>query len=106
MFEFLYQVTIDLTQQPGSPELAGRLGGTPASAIGILLTGVMALAAVAVLIILGWGAIDYIVSGGEKGKIEAARQKMTNAIIGIIILASIVAIFNLLVRIFNVDLHF
>jgi hypothetical protein len=32
------------------------------------------------------GAIDYISAGGEKGKTEAARNKITTAVIGFIIL--------------------
>jgi hypothetical protein len=45
------------------------------------------------------GAISWITSGGDKGKIEDARNKITAAVIGILILASAWALFNLVVGI-------
>lgn len=35
-----------------------------------------------------WGAIDWIAAGGESGKLEKARQKMTQSALGMIILVS------------------
>jgi len=35
-----------------------------------------------------WGAIEWILSEGDKSKLEKARQKMMNAAIGMIILVS------------------
>jgi hypothetical protein len=46
------------------------------------------LGALMVLIYFAWGSMDWIASGGEKGKVEAARMKMTNAAVGMIILVS------------------
>ncbi len=46
------------------------------------------IGALMVLIYFIWGSIEWISSGGEKGKVEAARMKMTNAAVGIIILVS------------------
>lgn len=37
---------------------------------------------------LAWGAIDWITSGGDKGKAESARNKITAALLGLTILAS------------------
>ncbi len=41
-----------------------------------------------VLFYLIWGGIDWMTSGGDKGKTESARNKITAAIIGLIILVS------------------
>jgi hypothetical protein len=49
---------------------------------------------------LVFGAISWITSGGEKSKVEAARGKITAAVIGLLILASCWAVFSLLMRIF------
>ncbi len=32
-----------------------------------------------------WGAVDWIVSGGDSGKVASARNKMTQAVIGMIL---------------------
>ena len=58
----------------------------------------MALAALLVLGQLIWGAFDWIKSGGDKGKIEEARNKMTAAIIGLVIVASSYAILTIMVN--------
>jgi NADH:ubiquinone oxidoreductase subunit 6 (subunit J) len=60
-----------------------------------VLTIVMVLAALLVLFYLVWGGIDWITSGGDKGKTESARNKITAAVIGLIIVAASYAIFQL-----------
>lgn len=74
---------------------ATNLGGV----INSLLTIVMALAALAVFIYLIWGAFEWITSGGDKGKTESARNKITAAVIGLIVLAASYAILMLLLQI-------
>ncbi len=46
------------------------------------------IGALMVLVYFIWGSIDWIAAGGDKGKAESARMKMTNAAVGIIILVS------------------
>lgn len=41
----------------------------------------------AVLVFMIWGAFDWITSGGDKEKITNARRKITNALIGLALLA-------------------
>ncbi|MDQ3098324.1 MAG: hypothetical protein M3Q44_01105 [bacterium] len=69
--------------------------------ISAALTGVMGLvfffALILVLIYLVWGGIQWITSGGDKAGTEAARGKITGAIVGIIIVAVAFAIYRLLV---------
>ena len=48
----------------------------------------MTIGAIIVIVQFIWGAVDWISSGGDKGKIESARNKITQAIIGLIILVS------------------
>jgi hypothetical protein len=53
---------------------------------------VFIIAAVSVLVMLVWGALQWIFSGGEKDAVAAARNRILNALIGLAILAVAVAI--------------
>lgn len=72
--------------------------------IGWVLTVVMVIAILLVLLYLVLGGIEWITSGGEKGKTESARNKITAAVIGIIILASAYALASFVAYIMNFDL--
>lgn len=51
------------------------------------------------------GAISWIGSGGDKGAMEQSKSKITNALIGIIIMFAIFAIVGLISAFFgNIDL--
>jgi hypothetical protein len=50
----------------------------------ILMVG-MSIAAVLTLLFIVWGAIDTILSGGDKQKYESARNKITYALVGLAI---------------------
>ena len=53
---------------------------------------VITIGVIAVLLYLIWGGIEWITSGGDKGKTESARNKITSAVIGLVILVSAWAI--------------
>jgi uncharacterized membrane protein len=53
------------------------------------------IAIILVFFYLIWGGIQWITSGGEKGKTEEARNKITAAVIGLIVLAAAFAILTL-----------
>ncbi len=88
--------------------MPGFKSGTAANNFGNLVAGimnvVMALSLLLVLLYLVWGAIEWITAGGEKGKIETARNKITNAMIGIIILSGILAIFKFVQYLLGVEI--
>lgn len=50
---------------------------------------------ISTIIYFVWGAVDWILSGGDKEKISSARKKMTNAIIGLVLLSLSYVIINL-----------
>jgi len=50
------------------------------------------------------GAITWIVSGGDKTKLESAKSRITNAVVGFVILLLAFAIVNLLEGFFNIDI--
>jgi hypothetical protein len=51
------------------------------------------------------GAIQYISSGGDKGGAEAAKQKLTNSIIGVTILLGFFAILSVVECFFGIGLR-
>lgn len=54
------------------------------------------VAGIFLLIYLLWGAFDWITSGGEKEKISKAQSKMTNAVVGMILVIVALTLFNLI----------
>ncbi len=60
--------------------------------LGKLLTITMVMATLLLFLYLLWGGLEYIASHNEKSKVEAARNKITGAIIGMLVLAASVAL--------------
>jgi len=63
--------------------------------INALLSVVMLIGALLVFVQLILAGLYWITSGGDKGKTDAARQRLMAAIVGLIILASSFAILNI-----------
>lgn len=63
-----------------------------------VLTIVMVVSALLVFLYLILGAFKWITSGGDKGKTESARNQITAAVIGLIIVAASYAVLNLSLR--------
>lgn len=70
------------------------------SDLGVLVTkgleALMLIAAIATLVYLFWGGLEWIISGGDKAGTERARSKITDAVIGLFVVFSAWAIFQLL----------
>lgn len=64
---------------------------------------VIAIGAIFVLVYFVWGAVEWIASGGDKGKIESARNRITQAVVGLIILVGSYAIIGFIGQIFFGD---
>lgn len=58
---------------------------------GITLAFILAI--IVVLVMFVWGAVQWIFSGGDKEALVAARGRIINALIGLVILAVAFAIF-------------
>ena len=50
------------------------------------------------------GAVSYILSGGDKARVEAARGRITSALVGIVLLLGSFAIVKLVETFFGVDI--
>jgi hypothetical protein len=64
---------------------------------------VISLGGLIVIIMFLWGAIDWILAGGDSGKVQKARDKMTQAAIGLIVLSATTAIFMLLQKFIGIE---
>lgn len=69
-----------------------------------IITFALIVGAIFFVFMLITGAIQWISSGGDKGGLEAAKSKITNALIGIVILFSFFAIGSLIGNFFGVDI--
>lgn len=76
------------------------LGAFISSVFGVGIT----LAAMATLFYLLWGGFDWLTSGGDKTAVENARNKITQAIIGLLIVVIIWALFGLVQRFLGVSI--
>lgn len=50
------------------------------------------------------GAITWMTSSGDKAKLESARSRLTNAIVGFVILLLVFAIAQLIEKFFGIDI--
>lgn len=78
------------------PSGFGKFSSNPQASIGDLLSVALQLffilAGVTALVFLLRGSFDWITSGGEKEKIQAAQQRIQNAIAGLLVLFIILGI--------------
>ena len=51
-----------------------------------------------------WGAISWILSGGDKAGLESAKGRITNAIVGFVLLIGTFAIVKLIETFFGIDI--
>ena len=92
-----------------NPALKTNLGtGSGGSALGIIMGNLynvlVMVGALALLLYLAWGGINWITPGGSTEKVEAARDKITNAVIGMVALVAVIAVSNVLSKLFGFDL--
>lgn len=67
-------------------------------------SGIILVAGVATFLYMIYGGVEWITSGGEKGKLEEAKQKITQAIVGLTIVASAWAVFKLIDYFFGIGI--
>lgn len=93
------KTTIDFASNAKSAKLVGA-GKAAERGFGdllsSLLSGAMVLAALVAFMFLLWGAFEWITSEGDKSKLESARNRITQALVGLIVLAATTALFILL----------
>lgn len=79
--------------QPTNPGTGRKIGyGTINEFIGNAIQLIFIIGIIMVLVMLIWGGVEWIMSGGEKDAIGKARGKILNALVGLAILAVAFAI--------------
>lgn len=90
---------------PATPQLSGKTGVSFVQSLIPALVGlIFAIGALVFFFVMITGAIQWITSGGEKGALEAARGKISNAIIGIVVLLATFAIIKLIENFFGINI--
>lgn len=80
---------IGLTAQPEGRGLkvSGNAGPDLENFISNTISLFFTIGGIGFIIMILWGAVDWILSGGDKEKIAGARKRITTAILGIVILS-------------------
>lgn len=93
---------------PALQEVRGDSGTFGATVLGqyiaILIQTSAVLGGLAVLLYMFTGALQWITAGGDSSKIEKARNRMLQAVIGLAILVSVVGIATFIGPVFGLDL--
>jgi ABC-type dipeptide/oligopeptide/nickel transport system permease subunit len=79
-------------------------GNALAELMARLFRTVMVIGGIALLLYLAWGGLSWVTAGGDKGKVEEAKERITNAIMGMAVLVASVAIAIFLQYTFGFDL--
>ena len=87
---------------PHADSESGNYRQNFADLVGSLLSIVIPVSALILLLYLIWGAIEWLTSGGDKGKLEKARGRITTGVIGIIVVSATISLFMLMQQILNV----
>ena len=61
------------------------------------------LAGLILFVYLVWGGIEWLTSGGDKGKVEAARNRIVSALVGLAIIAASWALVRIIGYFFGIE---
>ena len=78
--------------------------GNIAQLIGTFIRTMVIVAGLGFILYFILGAVHWITSGGDKGKVEEAKQEITNAAIGLGIILALYAIAAFLKTVLQIDL--
>lgn len=102
------KILADLTNPVLPPNLGSGSNQQGATIIGMLVSNIGGLffifAFFLTFLYLLTGGIGWLTSGGDKSKLETARDKITNALVGLVIVAAAYAIFALVGQFFGLDI--
>lgn len=90
-----------------NPDLGGQNadgGLATANLMARLFQAVVMLGGLAVILFLAWGGFAWITAGGDKDKVEQAKNRITNAIIGMAVIMATIAVSLFLSSVFGYNL--
>lgn len=82
---------------------SGDPGNAAATILASIWKALVVMGGIAFILYFAWGALSWLSSGGDKAKVEEAREKISNAVIGLILIAASVAITTTIGVLFNID---
>jgi hypothetical protein len=90
---------------PVTPELSGKTGvsfvqGFIPAVVGIAFV----IGALVFVFVMITGGIQWMSSGGDKAALESARGKITNAILGIVVLLATFAVIKIVESFFGINI--
>lgn len=95
--KLLAQATLDLAREANTQGLPGGDAVSAEAGFSQLLADFLGIAmtvgGIMLLIYLVWGAIEWITAGGDSGKVTNARNRITQGILGLIVLAATTTLF-------------
>lgn len=104
MKDFLLAQTINLGDKAKLGGLGNATGLTAEGMISGFVGLILVLAGLAFFFILVIGGIKWILSGGDKAHTEGARNQITAALVGLVIVFSAWAIIGLINTFFGINL--
>lgn len=108
MLNFLYSAAVlaadDINLRPEGGLAGGLTNLTVGGIVTALIRLILVIAALAFFFILVIGGIRWIASGGDKAQTEAARNQITAALVGLVIVFAAWAIIQLINTFFGVNI--
>ena len=101
-------LAINIDVQSKLNELSGTGNFTIITSVGVMVSRIIGLflaaGTLAAFVYFVWGGLQMITAGSDKGKVEEARSRITNAIIGLVVIAISWAVFGLINYFFGLNL--
>lgn len=108
MLNFLYSAAVlaadDINLRPEGGLAGGLTGLTVGGIVTALIRLILVITALVFFFILVIGGIRWIASGGDKAQTEAARNQITAALVGLVIVFAAWAIIQLINTFFGVNI--
>lgn len=88
----------------GGSKLCTLKGSDFGSVISTIIQILVVIAVIIAVIFLVWGGIKWILSGGDKGKVESARNTIIGGIVGLILVFLAYFIISVVGNLFGIDI--
>lgn len=95
--------TIDILDSVQKTSVGGSLPTSTPGMIASMVNAAILVGAILLLVYLIWGAIEWITSGGDKGKVESARNKIIQALIGFFVVVFMYTIYIFVLNLLGLD---
>lgn len=88
MYSIFYSTLAFTINQPTNYGIQAKkdVGPLTTTVLTNSVTIIFTVAAVLLIAMLTWGALEWVLSGGDKEAVGSARKRITNALIGLVIL--------------------